>query len=558
MEQVDQSGVDLYKLNENYAEGESESRYFEIAIQCKAFDGNFEKSQLKQCLNSIEKFIYSGKKATSYYIIINRNIALEDHKAEIQTKLKLIVSEGIANIAELITVDGVFEFLAKQSKGKLIEIMHNSARFIIDNNNSDAPTLVIRDVPFSENGIVKTSPYDSIKNDVILRISHNMSNPMHMRPPEPKIRDRTFVIGEFGFGKSTFLLELCADIINSGGLPVFIAAAHFKDAVLDRIKDFLNTIIDVVISRTNENDDEAFGEETKKFFRSSMESIFKSSSNVVLIIDGLDENPNLYSDSRLKVFFECLHEFKCYCIFGVRKEFWDERAGTFENALMKIEKRKREIYLMEWEQQQMNEFVTKHERNCTADQMEFIRIIKSGTYNERYGSIPKRPLFLSMLMDDARDSNIKNIASLYDTYFTRKLSRDRNPTHHQVERPFFLSGQDVFYQSNLMLKILIIASSKMFIIDENGKYILKPTITSCDFEKICKEVHGDARIIDVIIHSVIVTVSKRTKSNLELMFSHKSFQEWVFAKYAIENNLNPENLPDGVNNFIKHIKRETL
>ncbi len=53
-------------------------------------------------------------------------------------------------------------------------------------------------------------------------------------------------------------------------------------------------------------------------------------NNVLLMIDGLDEQDQLFNLNILNAFFNNISVFRCPIIFTLRKEFWDEQ--TFHHS----------------------------------------------------------------------------------------------------------------------------------------------------------------------------------------------------------------------------------
>src|SRR5687768_12066486 len=64
--EIDREGIDLYELKDD-------SNYKKV-YQCKGFEKAFNKSQLKQCITSINSFIKSKSITEEYYLIINNEV----------------------------------------------------------------------------------------------------------------------------------------------------------------------------------------------------------------------------------------------------------------------------------------------------------------------------------------------------------------------------------------------------------------------------------------------------------------------------------------------------
>ncbi len=88
---------------------------------------------------------------------------------------------------------------------------------------------------------------------------------------------------------------------------------------------------------------------------------------------------------------------------------------------------------------------------------EFIKMVRSDSYNKYYGDIPKRPLFLKMLAEDVKTGTIKkrNLAQIYQRYLIDKFKLDRNTSvsNNVSERPLRITG-NILHQVDLIFSIL--------------------------------------------------------------------------------------------------------
>jgi hypothetical protein len=75
-----------------------------LVVQCKGFEVPEEeigKSQIRQCLKSIQSFKKSGQKAKTYLLIHNRTGKNEELRKVVGLELKTLVESGQVNRAEL-------------------------------------------------------------------------------------------------------------------------------------------------------------------------------------------------------------------------------------------------------------------------------------------------------------------------------------------------------------------------------------------------------------------------------------------------------------------------
>ena len=117
-----------------------------------------------------------------------------------------------------------------------------------------------------------------------------------------------------------------------------------------------------------------------------------------------------------------------------RKSYYEERDYDFQLALPKSRKIQDKIFLIEWESQHILKYVEEYKKlnklgltEASLIQIDkFIQIIKDNKYEVYYGDIPKRPLFLEMILRDIESGDIqkRTISELYLNYFLEKFERE--------------------------------------------------------------------------------------------------------------------------------------
>ncbi len=138
----------------------------------------------------------------------------------------------------------------------------------------------------------------------------------------------TFIISEFGFGKTALLLNLAGEIHSKDMQPVYLPIAQFdKEAFRNEYSLCKNTLEIIFEERFDE------ARLLNKLLLKTFQLMLRSTGEYVLLFDGLDEHYYAYENQGLKRFFICLRNFSNKCIFTVRKEFWDERHGSFDDAI---------------------------------------------------------------------------------------------------------------------------------------------------------------------------------------------------------------------------------
>ncbi|HHH54050.1 MAG TPA: toll/interleukin-1 receptor domain-containing protein, partial [Bacteroidetes bacterium] len=279
--------------------------------------------------------------------------------------------------------------------------------------------------------------------------------------------------------------------------------------------------------------------------------LLRFQKDIILLYDGLDEYRLSYSEQGLKQIFSCTTSFVCNSIFTLRKEFYDERNTTF-NIALEVNQRPTYSYieLREWNDKEILEYISelkskvKNEKNSYGYLVDFEKLIKQKKYNDVYGDIPKRPLFLKMLCDDimSGETKIKNISQLYESYLTKKFILDREgsslpkkinyPSSKKLNRPLSKEG-DICSITDYIFELLAKISWEMITID--GIHVLyNESVDEKIVTKLMKLEYDELNsIIELLLNSVLIPFDKRKRREFKAKFAHKSFQEYFLAYYLI-------------------------
>jgi hypothetical protein len=346
----------------------------------------------------------------------------------------------------------------------------------------------------------------------------------------------TFVVSEFGFGKTSLLVNL--PTLGEHYRYIYIPIAQFHRNAFSNETELAKNILEIIFSRTMDSATKIID----KIFVTEFRQLLRFQKDIILLYDGLDEYHISYTEMGLKQIFTCSTSFVCNSIFTVRKEFVDERRGNFEMALDIHPKPKySSINLLEWENKEILLYLDRlKEANNNPAAINYLEIfeklIRQNKYNEVYGDIPKRPLFLKMLCDDiiSGDTQIKNIAQLYESYLTKKFILDREGSvfSSNSKRPLSIHG-DIYLVTDYIFELLAKVAWKMITITSyqaiyDESIDEKSIINLMDSEY--KEIDA---LIELLLNSVLVPFDKRERRVFKAKFAHKSFQEYFVAYYLI-------------------------
>jgi len=327
-------------------------------------------------------------------------------------------------------------------------------------------------------------------------------------------------------------MQLYSKLLIRNYTPIYIPAASFTSNGFYTSANFCREVLKLISSQTIEN-----FSKYNSFKNRVLKHILDTSPDLVLLIDGLDEHEAMKKDINLKHFFNWIRDVKAIPVFSMRKEFWEERYGNITMAVGATRKVQDKIILSEWTNKDITAYIDlylNHNKKLKKSQINRIKslseIVIRDEYKIYYGDIPKRPLFLEMIISDVINDEIKNrnLSELYEIYFKNKIYRDRAGSFDtfspQRTLPFEM---DVYKLCGIIFKILEKCTSKMYIV-ENQKIILKNEISSSDLDEFMKE-SNFTDILDILLHSVLVTSKERNNDDLQLRFAHFSFLEFFFA-----------------------------
>ncbi len=561
---VDRMGVDLYTLN-------LEDEQFETVFQCKGNEiPDFNRVHADDCLKSIRSFHKSDKKTKSYFLVVNRYIKDTQLRKELIKALQELINAGKANHAELLDLNGLVVFIFDRVKDILLDkIAYSNHRLMKDYCQRMEQYFYQEEVPFllmKRAAIRKRNPFRYTMHS-ILSYTTTVQKTADGRIFEYGKNKWSFIISEFGFGKTSLLLSLAGEINSKGMWPIYLPIAQFDREAFRNEYNLCKNTLEIIL-------EERFDEKKllNKLLLKKFQLMLRSTGDYVLLFDGLDEHHFSYESNGLKNIFSCLQNFSTKCLFTVRKEFWDERSGTFEDAIGPKRMHMDFIMLTDWENQDIENYLRTYKKYGVHLKREgvqiddFIKMVKSDSYDKYYGDIPKRPLFLKMLAEDIKTGAIKkrNLSQIYQSYLIDKFKFDRNTSVSDSvsERPLNISG-DILYQVNLIFSILAEAARAMLFNDANLQVLFKSDIHESEVERIIRTMRIPVEeIVEILLNSVLVPFDRRTIGDFRVKFAHKSFQEYFTAFYFFNLLLKPAgtyqdydlfyfNFSEGVVTFLK-------
>lgn len=215
------------------------------------------------------------------------------------------------------------------------------------------------------------------------------------------------------------------------------------------------------------------------------------------------------------------------------------------------------LRLSEWPESLILQF-TEHYRNTapTSDARgriaHFEKAVRDGRYIAYYGDIPKRPLFLKMLLDDVAKEDLRrrNLAELYDRYIGEKIDFDRatSTSNPVVSRPLS-SNEDREILCSRLFEVMTLAAGRMYTLQGN-ELRLEPRLDEDLLITCSRQVAGEfLDLKSILLNSVMVPTGRRSRhvrgGRIEVAFAHTSFQEFFLARYIL-NALRDKNDDTGI------------
>jgi hypothetical protein len=377
---------------------------------------------------------------------------------------------------------------------------------------------------------------------------------------------RTFLLGGFGFGKTT---AVARSLLQSDARVLYVPGSSLTQEV-GTAKVFLSRCINAerLLADCPPPDREIY----ERMLRPVVDYLLKDASlPCVLVIDGLDESPFLCRGAGLAHLLNNLELVRIPVILSMRSEYWLSRKADLQSTAGKLasrgEPRVRQLRMLEllpWREDEILHFVQRFREACT-DPAERQRLssleslVASGRFAEIYGDIPRRPLFLRLIAESAAavDLPTERIgrARLFRDWALWKIRRDlRVPRPHLV-----FAGEPTEDALEMAWEAMLWAAASMTQ-EHEGELELLP---DCSFDRVRRATPRLERMADVLalsLQSLLLLAEERTgHRQARVAFAHRSFQEFFLAWFLAEGYLDRHwRLPTSVEEWIEDLRQERL
>jgi hypothetical protein len=552
---IDQQGVDLFVWNEDEPLG--------LAVQCKGFEVAEERvgaRQRDQCLASIRKFAESDVHAERYLLVHNRVAQDPDFRKPVD-----------AAIHELERSGRVREAQCWDSQRFLREVFNALSDRIVDALN----VRTNRDVEsFGEFAFEPLAVVPLRIADIVIDRHHLTSesdtDDQLTDPAALLLRDDTkltLLLGAAGYGKTTVARRAVKRSIRN----VFFVPAARIDKTVVGAKDMLEHAvpIDDLLDLGGIDDVATW----QYIARPVLENLFKdANTNALLIFDGLDESPFLSRErGALQHFFNFFNNVRVPVVFTARTEFWNEKQKDLQLPFGKVGEHKggprkhvRRAELIDWGAAQMSELARRFRDTQTNEEARaridaLTATIDSGRYEEFYGDIPRRPLFLRMILDTVASHDVHRVrrAELFEEWAVLKVERDvlESQRWGTSGRPS-IAGETSTRATVELSFAAMEAAARIMTSEHEGRLLLLP---HCDARDITARVPMLGTIPDydgLVLNSLLVPVETPRSRPQRVRFAHLLFHEFFLARHlaAHPEEIGALELPKETHAFLEELR----
>jgi hypothetical protein len=548
---VDCLGIDVSQYDES-------TDAITMAIQCKGFELAIGEQQVETCLVEIQKFKRVGPTVASYWLIVNKRMGQAD-RAMLEPHLDDLVASGKATEAKLLDLNTFVDQLRTLARDRLAA-WATEARERLRAEFVERLEVVryVADVPFEHRGVSRDGPVDWTNKAIrqYLDAIHEEHVGKDRSPP------RFLFTASFGFGKTSTLHAIAEDWIASAGNVIYVPAALLSDEAFVNGAGLTKSLLDQITPPRWEAPQHVLFT-----LRETLRKELARSREWVLLIDGLDECAHWPDPQRMSALWGGVVDLGLPLVASVRDELFQLRRQEFEAGDGRTFGRPffEPMALSDWPDPLIDEFLQRYEAAQSSPPPaafeRFRQLVRSGAYVSIYGDIPRRPLFLGMLADDAwRDAEPeRELHRLYGKYLRRKLYLDRHSAgaaavvrtgelairlgrEEEGER-LILAMQDVAGEiaaAGLRDEAAVIAEDRL-------RQIL--SLVSAEV----------ARIEEIALNSLLLPAGRDPASRQRLFrFAHQSFQDWFVARWLAmtATPLNPNIHNDAVREFVARMSAD--
>lgn len=526
--QLDREGIDVYQF-------ESETFEVRLAVQCKGFEREWHSSRLKDIDKEIKKFIKKANPVNEYWLVLNRSILDAGDRKTIEDALATVVAAGKAKSTKLLDLDKFLKEIGNLADEKFGRLSKQSRQNLASAYRERMAAIdYLPSVPFLEEREARSDVTSHILGtlEAYVKRSDAGHSGRYRKPP------RYLVTGSFGFGKTLGLHSLGDLWAQKDQAVYFFPAANIGDRAFVNSAGLLADVMAQIV-----DDDLASNQLALSILQDSCKHAFRT-SYPLLLIDAIDESRFWHDPQRLAMLWGSIGELGIPAVVTVRDELYESRPlefdpdGTFFTRLR----------LTDWDHPLMTQFLDQFAAERGAIPPETFRrfrdVVATGQYEEHYGDIPRRPLFLGMLAEDAWQGEApeRELHRLYGKYFRAKLQRDwtsSTSTGRVVRGEGLAQRYGTEEAAEVLIRMMQELACKLHIRSLETKAPDGLTFPEELLRTCASAALGTSdRIEDVLLISLVQPSGRDPVTRQRTYrFAHKSFYDWFLARALVAGKL---------------------
>ena len=543
MQAWDRKGIDLLVW--------AESGPFPFAVQCKGFKvRDLDTPQVRDVEDSIRKFLDSGESAETYVLVHNRDGRNRDFAERVEALLKKVVEAGKANEAFLWDRQQTLAKVFGKMQQLVEAMLQERSRELSDHFRSlfRFADCHVSEVPVSERRL-------RFKRGARPQVGE-LQGPKSQNPTAllEQASGTSWVVlsGQFGAGKTTAALSAAT---NSRRQTVYVPCQAVPAAVFTggTTSSLLNHIADELPALEHISDEDRSA--IAKIARTVVVYLLrKPKSELLFVLDGLDEHHVLANLSGLQRLSNQLAEFSCPVVLTTRREHLESMLGDFNTALSEIgskyrsEREAQVLYLEPWMKEQSLQVIEAAASVLGGEERarvkEFGLAVSEGQHP--YGDLVLHPLFLQFILEDVAEAGIQAFtrAALIRGWVNRKIRRDRETwvPAAMASRQQVREGMD----TEEFIDRISVAMARVAIdmtVSSGERYELSESLPAARVLEVVGAEFGPVDLLPVLLNSVLTTLGPRSGRNIQVGFALRILQEYFVAYELTARNADTAGWP---------------
>ncbi len=350
------------------------------------------------------------------------------------------------------------------------------------------------------------------------------------------------VLGNYGMGKSTIAKYLTLMAIERKILPLHIELRNIKLGSIntDMKQEFINSVVDIAF-KYYDMDSAA---------RELVVELFKK-KEILIVLDGIDE-AIVENNLILSNFLEFIITSKLPIYLSSRLEYvsfvslYNSKVGqgnsTYSDHL--------KITLKDWGQTQWYSYEQKLlSKPELTNSYKSIRSFFSEIYMEKFGDIPRRPLFLKMLTKlkiekDTLSQNGQvhyslnkvlegNRSEIYYKYIRWQLFNDlfKHESNTYIDRDGSLNTKTerIIDSFIVLLSYVAVYEYRMNLENKKSSIHIDEIVTLVQKNQLDSKLLTKEFVEDALDETSLFAILQRDEKGASFTFSHKSFMEYLVA-----------------------------